>query len=181
LAAGVRQRSDGGGTARLARGGGRPAHSRRGGGRRWRPLRTVLSSPLVALREAGGWEGLGGSGGGGDGGPAAAGGEVRGWEQRGVLRVAAEVAARAGEVVAERPQAATTLVSPLQRAEERVEGGWRALVGYRDQGASRPGGPVAGGLDSRQVGLERCARVVDSVPAPDPRAAALDRPAIPAP
>src|ERR1700730_4691056 len=85
-------------------------------------------------------------------------GEVGGGQQRPVLRVAAEVV-RTCQVIAERPQtAATTLLIPdtvLEGAEERVEGGRRALVRGRDQGAAGTGGPVARiGLDPRQVSLQ---------------------------
>src|SRR5215471_9564973 len=74
--------------------------------------------------------------------------EVGGGQQRAVLRVAAEVGGRAGQVVAEPPHAAviTLLVrgTVLERTEERVEGRRGALVGGRDQGAAGAGEPVAG-------------------------------------
>src|SRR5215813_1887533 len=101
--------------------------------------------------------------------------EVCGGQQRPVLRVAAEIGGRTWQVVAEPPHAAAVAVlvwdTVLECAEEWVEGGRRALVRGRDQGAASTGRPVAGvELDSWQVSLEGHTRVVDAVPGPGARA-----------
>src|SRR5215472_5772897 len=74
-----------------------------------------------------------------DRGATSAEGEVGAAQERAVLRVAAEVV-RTGQVVAEPPHAAATaqraLDTVLERAEERVEGGWGARVRGWDQGAA---------------------------------------------
>src|SRR5215468_7853471 len=114
-----------------------------------------------------------------DRGATSAEGEVGGGQQRPVLRVAAEVGGRTRQGVAEPPHTAAVamlvLDTVLERAEERVEGGRRALIRGRDQGAARAGRPVAGvELDSGQVGLEGNAGVLDAVPWPGARAGELD-------
>src|SRR5215471_6750443 len=106
--------------------------------------------------------------------------EVRRGQQRAVLRVATEVGGRAGQVVAESPHAAAVALlvrdAVLERTEERVEGGRRALVRGRDQGAAGAGRPVAGvELDSWQVGLEGHAGVLNAVTGSGARAGDLNR------
>src|SRR5690348_4018115 len=82
-----------------------------------------------------------------DGRPASAERQVGAGEQRAVLRVAAKVVP-ARQVVAERPQAPVAVAVPVERTEERVEGGRLTVVSGRDQGAARAGCAVAGvGLD----------------------------------
>src|SRR5581483_449222 len=67
------------------------------------------------------------------------------------------------------------MVAVLERAEERIEGGRRALVGRRDQGAARSRGAVAAGFDSRQVRFEGDTGVVDPVTWSGARAGEQDR------
>src|SRR5215469_9619839 len=85
--------------------------------------------------------------------------EVVAAQQRPVLGVAAEVGGRSRQAVAEPKHAAVVALlirnAVLEGAEERVERNWRSLVRGREQRASRAGRPVAAGLDSRQVSLER--------------------------
>src|SRR5215468_12517147 len=86
--------------------------------------------------------------------------EVGVLQQGSPLRLASEVGGRTRQVVAEPPHAAVVTLlawdAILERAVERIEGDGSAFVGIGEQEAADAGEPAVAGLDSRQVGLERC-------------------------